>query len=189
MCIVCNPAFAEAFRSFTFPSRRQILKSAAATTAGVFICEAAGPTPALGQAESFQDLVSRFDRKRARRVTIYRAKEIVTLDPNKPSATAVAVLGERVLAVGSVDELKSAAGGRPYAIDETFSEKVITPGLIAQHDHPLLTGLTMVSEIIAIEDWVLPSGVVPAAKSPDEYRSRLSHANAKLKNRAELLVT
>jgi hypothetical protein len=100
------------------------------------------------------------------RVTIYPAKEIITLDSDKPSATAVAVLGDRILAVGSLDELKSLADGQPYVIDETFAGKVITPGLIAQHDHPLLTGLTMVSEIIAIEDWVLPSGVVPAASSP-----------------------
>ena len=122
-------------------------------------------------------------------VTIFRAKEIVTLDPDKPSATAVAVLGDRILAVGSVDELKSAAAGQPYVVDETFADKVITPGLIAQHDHPLLTGLTMVSEIIAIEDWVLPSGVVPAAKSPEEYRKRLAEADAKLKDPAALLVT
>ena len=63
MCFVCNPAFAEAFRKLTFPTRRQILKSAAATTAGAFICEATGSTPALAQAESFQDLASRFDQK------------------------------------------------------------------------------------------------------------------------------
>jgi predicted amidohydrolase YtcJ len=47
----------------------------------------------------------------------------------------------------------------------------------------------MVSEIIAIEDWVLPSGVVPAANNPSEYRKRLADANAKLKDPSELLVT
>ncbi len=26
MCVVCNPAFAEALRKLTFPSRRQILE-------------------------------------------------------------------------------------------------------------------------------------------------------------------
>jgi len=31
----------------------------------------------------------------------------------------------------------------------------VVPGFIAQHDHPLLAALTMTSEIIAIEDWVL----------------------------------
>jgi len=189
MCIMCNPAIAEAFRNYAFPSRRQILRSAAAATAGAFVCEAAAPGRALAQESSLQDVASRFDRKALPRVTIFLAKEIITLDPDKPSATAVAILGDRILAVGSVDELKLAAGGQPYVVDDTFSEKVITPGLVAQHDHPLLTGLTMVSEIIAIEDWVLPSGVVPAANSPSEYRARLADANVKLKNPAELLVT
>lgn len=121
--------------------------------------------------------------------TIYVAKEVVTLDPNKPSATAVAVVGDRILAVGSLDDLKAAAGEQKYTIDETFAEKVIVPGFIAQHDHPLLTALTMMSEIIAIEDWVLPSGTVPAAKTPEEYRKQLTEANAKLKNPGEMLVT
>lgn len=189
MCVVCNPAFAEAFRNYAFPSRRQILKSAAVATASAFVCEAATSVPAQAQEASLQDLATEFDREKLPRVTILRAKEIITLNPDKPSATAVAVLGDRILAVGSLDELKSLADGQPYVIDDTFADKVITPGLIAQHDHPLLTGLTMVSEIIAIEDWVLPSGVVPAAKSPSEYRARLADANAKLKNPTELLVT
>ncbi len=187
MCVMCNPAFAEAFRTTVFPSRRQMMKSVAAATAGAFVCDAAGPVAA--REESLQDLADRFAGKKLPGVTIFRAKEIVTLDPDKPSATAVAVLGDRILAVGSVEDLKSAAAGQPFTVDETLADKVITPGLIAQHDHPLLTGLTMVSEIIAIEDWVLPSGVVPAAKNPDEYRNRLAEADAKLKDPAALLVT
>lgn len=189
MCLMCNPAFAEAFRSYTFPSRRQILRSAAAGTASAFLCEAVVPKPARARDASLQDLAVHLDRTELPRIKIYRAKEIVTLDPDKPSATAVAVLGDRIVAVGSVDELEKAAGGRPYGIVEAFADKVITPGLIAQHDHPLLTGLTMVSEIIAIEDWVLPSGVVPAATSPGEYRARLVEANGRLKDPSELLVT
>lgn len=189
MCVMCNPAFADAFRNHAFPSRRQILRSAAMATASAFLCEAATPVPAQAQEASLQDLATQFDRRRLPRVTIFRAREIITLDPDKPSATAVAVLGDRILAVGSVDELTGLTGGQPYVINETFADKVITPGLIAQHDHPLLTGLTMVSEIIAIEDWVLPSGVVPAAESPGAYRARLAAANAKLTNPAELLVT
>lgn len=187
MCIMCDPAFAEAFRKYAFPSRRQMLRSAAAATAGAFVCETTAP--ALAREQSLQDLAGQFDREKPPQVTIFRAKEIITLDPDRPSATAVAVLGDRILAVGSADELKSAAAGQPFTIDETFADKVLTPGLIAQHDHPLLTGLTMVSEIIAIEDWVLPSGVVPAARNPDEYRRRLAQADAKLKDPAALLVT
>lgn len=189
MCLMCNPAFAEAFRDSAFPSRRQILRSAAAGTASAFLCEAIALAPANAQEASLQDLATQLNRKELPQVTIFRAKEIITLDSDRPSATAVAVLGDRIVGVGAVEELKAAASGQPYVLDETFADKVIIPGLIAQHDHPLLTGLTMVSEIIAIEDWVLPSGVVPAAKNPGEYRARLIEANAKLKNPAELLVT
>ncbi len=123
------------------------------------------------------------------KITIYHAKEIVTLDPNKPSTTAVAVLGSRILATGTLDELKAAAGHQPYTVDSTFANKVIIPGLICQHDHPFLAALTMMSKIIAIEDWVLPDGTVPAAKTPKEYRQRLGAANAELKDPNELLLT
>ena len=95
-------------------------------------------------------------------MTIYRAKEVITLDPAKPTAEAVAVVGDRILAVGTVDDLKGRTGDQPYTMDDTFANKVIVPGFIAQHDHPFLTALTMTSEIIAIEDWVLPGGTVPA---------------------------
>ncbi|MEN8167538.1 MAG: amidohydrolase, partial [Pseudomonadota bacterium] len=121
--------------------------------------------------------------------TIYVAREVVTLDPDKPGATAVAVVDDRILAVGTLEELKAAAGDQPYTVDETFADQVIVPGFIAQHDHPFLTALTMMSEIIAIEDWVLPSGTVPAAKTPEEYRKRLEEANARLEDPNEMLLT
>ena len=84
--------------------------------------------------------------------TIYTAKEIVTLNPSKPKAGAVAVVGSRVLGVGSLDELKKAAGDQPYVVDTRFADRVIIPGFVAQHDHPFLAALAMTSEIIAIED-------------------------------------
>ena len=64
MCIMCNPAFADAFRSCKFPPRRQILRSAAAATDGAFICEAAPSAPALAQEGSLQDVASQFDWKK-----------------------------------------------------------------------------------------------------------------------------
>ena len=121
--------------------------------------------------------------------TIFVAKEVVTLDPDKPSVTAVAVVGDRILATGSLEELKTAAGDQPYKVDNTFVDKVIVPGFIAQHDHPLLTALTMTSEIIAIEDWVLPTGTITAAHNHEEYMQRLRDAEAKLQDPNEMLLT
>ncbi len=74
----------------------------------------------------------------------------------------------RILATGSLDQVRTALGRRPFRLDATFANQVIVPGLIAQHDHPLLAGLTMTSEIIAIENWVLPQGTAQAARSPSQ---------------------
>jgi predicted amidohydrolase YtcJ len=47
----------------------------------------------------------------------------------------------------------------------------------------------MTSEIIAIEDWVLPDGTRPAAKSRDDYLKKLAAANARMKDPNALLLT
>jgi len=120
---------------------------------------------------------------------IYTAKEIVTLDAETPQANAVAVLGDRILAVGSLDQVKKATKNRAYSVDQRFAEKVIVPGFIAQHDHPFLSSLTMMMEIIAIEDWVLPQGTVPAAKNRQEYLARLGQAHTALPTPEEPLIT
>ncbi|MEB3321350.1 MAG: amidohydrolase family protein [Synechococcaceae cyanobacterium] len=122
-------------------------------------------------------------------VVISRAKQIVTLDPARPSVQAVAVAGDRILATGSLADVKAAAGRRPYRVDDTFATQVVVPGFIAQHDHPLLAGLTMTSQIIAIEDWVLPRGTAKAARNRQEYLRRLAEANARLRDPSALLLT
>ncbi|MBH3472688.1 MULTISPECIES: hypothetical protein [Pseudomonas] len=115
-------------------------------------------------------------------IILYPAKEIVTLDPAKPTVQAVAVVGDRILETESLDELKAAAGKQSYTVNNTFADQVIVPGFIAQHDHPLLAALTMTSEIISIEDWVLPKGTSKAAKNHEEYLARLKAANTALKD-------
>ena len=54
------------------------------------------------------------------------------LDDRNVSATAVAVTGDRIVAVGSLDSVKKAVGTTPYSVDNTFGERYIMPGLIDQ---------------------------------------------------------
>jgi len=122
-------------------------------------------------------------------VVVYTAQEIITMDDNQPRAEAIAIEGERILAVGSIATVIDAIAERSYVVDSTFEEKVIVPGLIDQHVHPLLAALTMTSEIIAIEDWVLPSGTSPAAQDRDDYLARLSSAETALSDPDELLFS
>jgi predicted amidohydrolase YtcJ len=147
------------------------------------------PCLALGQSPTLQDIGGRASEITLPEIKIYTAKEIVTLDPAKPTAQAVAVVGDRILATGTLAELKTAAGDQKYSIDTTFADKVIVPGFVAQHDHPVLTALTMASEVLSIEDWVLPSGTIPAVKDKDDFFKRLIAGEKRLKDPSEPLVT
>ena len=122
-------------------------------------------------------------------ITIYPAKEVVTLDPDRPTAKAVAVVDDRILATGDLEALKERAGDQEFRIDQTFADKVIVPGFIAQHDHPVLTALTMASEVLAIEDWALPDRTIPAVKDKADFMKRLSAAEEKLEDPDEPLVS
>lgn len=65
-------------------------------------------------------------------IVIYQAKKIITMCPSLPEATHVAVRGDRILSVGSLEDLE---GFGDYRLDTTFADKVLMPGLIEAHSH------------------------------------------------------
>lgn len=142
----------------------------------------------FAQTNSLQDVGGSSWREQSS-ITIYTAKEVITLDPERPTATAVAVVGDRILGAGDLEMLKQLAGTQAFRIDETFSDKVIVPGFIAQHDHPVLTALTMASEILAIEEWALPDRTIPPVKDKADFLFRLAAAEEKLEDPDEPLVS
>lgn len=85
----------------------------------VAACLLFAPSDARAQQASLQDLAKA--AVSLPELVIYTAREIVTLDPAKPTAQAVAVVGDRILAVGSLDELKKAAGDQPYSVNTVFA--------------------------------------------------------------------
>ena len=66
--------------------------------------------------------------------TVFQAKKILTMNPSNPTATHVAVSGDKIIAVGSLEDV--AAWG-PYKLNETFLEKVIMPGFVEGHSHSM----------------------------------------------------
>ncbi|MBN7797398.1 amidohydrolase [Parahaliea mediterranea] len=119
---------------------------------------------------------------------IYPAREIITMDPARPRTEAVLVAGGRIVATGTLDEVRALAGDAT-SIDRTFADKVIVPGLIEQHVHPVLSALTLTSEIIAIEDWVLPGRTYPATRSREAYMTRLRQVEAGMRDPQAPLVS
>ncbi|QWD91923.1 amidohydrolase family protein [Polynucleobacter sp. MWH-Braz-FAM2G] len=63
------------------------------------------------------------------------------MDPAIPNATAVAVADGRILSVGSLEDLKPWTDKYPTQINRQFSDKVIYPGFVEPHAHPLLGGI------------------------------------------------
>ncbi len=116
--------------------------------------------------------------------TVFTAARVITMDPDLPDVTAVAVDDGRITAVGALQDLRDT--GR---IDDTFADAVLCPGLIDQHLHPILGASTLTTEVIAIEDWPLPDRTFPAARSAQEYRRRLIEADHGLKDPQEWLFT
>lgn len=73
------------------------------------------------------------------RATIVAAARIHTGDPRRPAAEALAIQGDRVVAVGSLDEARRAVGEHAAVLD--LGGATVVPGLIDAHNHMLWTGL------------------------------------------------
>ena len=71
-------------------------------------------------------------------ITVFVAKRIVTMDPGWPTGEAVAVKDGRILSVGTLEDLQPWLKRFPYKIDETFKDKVIYPGFVEAHGHPVM---------------------------------------------------
>ena len=63
---------------------------------------------------------------------------VLTMDPRQPRAEAVAIAGERLLAVGSNTEVGALAGSGTRVVD--LGGKTVTPGFIDGHCHPAYSG-------------------------------------------------
>src|SRR5690349_8968754 len=64
---------------------------------------------------------------------VYENATVHTLDPQTPTASAVAVIGERIVAVGDVAACREAAGAGAVRVD--LSGLTVLPGLTDSHIH------------------------------------------------------
>jgi len=73
-----------------------------------------------------------------RQTTIFKAKKIITMNPNQPKTTHVAVRDGLILGTGTLEEL---ASWGDYTLDETFHDKFLMPGLVEGHAHVMAGSL------------------------------------------------
>jgi predicted amidohydrolase YtcJ len=89
-----------------------------------------------------------------------------TMDPNQPIAQAVAILGNRVIAVGSNDEIRKLSGTDTRTIDA--NSQLVLPGFNDAHVHFMSGGFQLSS--VDLRD----------AKSPEEFARRIRDFATKL---------
>jgi predicted amidohydrolase YtcJ len=89
-----------------------------------------------------------------------------TMDPNQPVADAVAIHGNRIVAVGASKEIKKMAGPRTRIVDA--QKRVVLPGFNDSHVHFLSGGFQLSS--VDLRD----------ANTPQEFAERIHHFAEKL---------
>ena len=69
----------------------------------------------------------------SKEITLVVNADIVTMNPDQPSAEAMAVSGDRIVAIGSESEVRAAI--RDYGKFYNLEGRTIVPGFIETHDH------------------------------------------------------
>jgi predicted amidohydrolase YtcJ len=64
---------------------------------------------------------------------VLHGANVLTMDPDDPTASAIAVLGDRIAAVGSDEEILPLAGASTTVVD--LDGLTVTPGFIDSHSH------------------------------------------------------
>lgn len=114
-------------------------------------------------------------RIKNRPINIFEAKKIVTMERSLPSARYMAVDNGRVLALAnSVEELSAWTQGRLPVVRKDFADKILFPGLVEPHLHPMQASVMLNVPFLAPDDWELPTGSWPGVTGQDAYRSRLA---------------
>jgi len=92
--------------------------------------------------------------------------KVWTVNDNRPEAEAIAVLGNRIAAVGSTEEIRKWIGANTKVID--LQGKRVTPGFNDSHVHFLDGGMGLAS--VQLRD----------ARTPEEFHNRIRDFAAKL---------
>jgi predicted amidohydrolase YtcJ len=103
---------------------------------------------------------------------IFRGGDIVTVDPARPEAQALAVKDGRILAVGDAADVDAHAGPGTEIVDVTG--KTLLPGFVEAHGHLLWSGMVHGDPVVDIRAMTVPTFDAVLAK----IRRRVDKATA-----------
>lgn len=106
-------------------------------------------------------------------ITVFIAKKIITMDPAQPTATAVAVRDGEIVSVGTLASMQPWLAHQRFVIVDTFKNKILMPGLIDPHVHPMLGAIQFCTSWITPEPWDIFGKHIPATTNHDAYMKAL----------------
>ena len=110
-------------------------------------------------------------------ITVFAAREIITMDPNRPRASHVAVQDGHILAVGGKD---CAAQWGDVVYDHSLKDSVLMPGFVEGHAH-MMAGAMWQYAYAGYHDRIDPDGKLwPGMQTIDAVVESLSKAEATL---------
>lgn len=122
-------------------------------------------------------------------IKIIEAASIITMDENNPRAKYIAYKGDSIIGIAQdKTAIEKMIGDTPFAYDNRFTDKVLMPGLIDPHVHPMQAAVMLNIDYIAPEDWALPGVTYEGAQTRESYISKLKEL-VKRKSDEDLLIT
>jgi len=107
--------------------------------------------------------------------TLYYGGDIITMEGNKANyVEAVIQRDGKIIYAGDKASAVNNFAGKTIEVD--LKGKTMLPGLIEPHLHPSIAAIMLPNDTIAPHDWNKPDGISKAAKTPEEYMTRLKQA-------------
>jgi predicted amidohydrolase YtcJ len=113
-------------------------------------------------------------------ITVFTARSIISMNPQAPTAEAIAIRGDTIVAIGNLANLREELRGQTVRVDERFDDKVIMPGFIDPHIHPSIAATILPMEIVAAMAWPTASGLSKPLRDPESFIGRLKQLDQTL---------
>ncbi|MDC0534833.1 amidohydrolase [Francisellaceae bacterium] len=113
------------------------------------------------------------------KVVVYTAKNIITLDDLMPEAKAIAVQGNRIHSIGSLNSIETSlkAKGTKYEVNTQFQNNYFYPGFIESHCHASLEAVYHHFVYVGAYDRLNASGeIMPALTTNNDVVERLKES-------------
>jgi predicted amidohydrolase YtcJ len=120
-------------------------------------------------------------------ITVFVARRILTMDPGRPTASAIAVRDGRILSVGTIESMQPWLRRYSYTIDETFANLVLLPGFIDPHTHLSQSGAYMFLNYIGPIPSPGPDRINPALPTREAVMARLHELHTEIRPASEPL--